>query len=128
MKSLLCIAILMSLAGCGVRPPIQGRADPYQPAQVHFDSEQLRKDTAIGTPLLARDESGLLVVTVPIRSAINKTLYVDYRVTFFDSTGQPIQRYGPFTKTLDPNTPDQIKVNSTTPRATDFQVDFRYAR
>ena len=67
-------------------------------------------------------------MTIPIRSAIDKTLYVDYHVTFFDRTGTPIERFGPFTKTLDPNTPDRIQVNSTTPRAADFQVDFRYAR
>lgn len=119
---------LLLLAGCGVRPPIEGRADPYRPAQIHFDSEQLRIDTAVGTPILARNESNVLVVTIPIRSAIDKTLYVDYRVTFFDRTGVPIERYGPFTKTLDANTPDQITVNSTSTRAADFQVDFRYAK
>ena len=91
-------------------------------------SERLRRDTAIGTPNVARDENGLLFVTVPIRSAINKTLYVDYRVTFLDQTGQVVSRHGFFTKTLEPNTPDQIVVNSTSPRAADFQIDFRYAR
>lgn len=118
------------LLGCDyVRPPIQGRQDPYVPAQMHFDSDTLRRNTAIGTPVVSRDPAGLLFVTVPIRSAINKTLYVDYRVTFLDQSGQIVgQRLGPFTKTLEPNTPDQIVVNSTSPRAADFQIDFRYAR
>ena len=118
------------LLGCDyVRPPIQGRQDPYVPAQMHFDSDTLRRNTAIGTPVVTRDPAGLLFVTVPIRSAINKTLYVDYRVTFLDQSGQIVgQRLGPFTKTLEPNTPDQIVVNSTSERAADFQIDFRYAR
>jgi hypothetical protein len=128
MKRLLLIPLLMIFAGCSVNPPIEGRADPYQSAQIHFDSDELRRDTAVGSPILARDDSDLLRVTIPIRSAIDKTLYIDYRVTFFDRTGTPIEHFGPFTKTLDPNTPDRVQVNSTTPRAADFQVDFRYAR
>lgn len=126
----LWIPLLLSfLLGCDyVRPPIEGRQDPYVPAQIHFDSDTLRRDTAVGTPILKRDASGILYITVPIRSAINKTLYVDYRVTFFDGNRQVVSRLGPFIKTLDPNTPDQIEVNSTSPRAEDFQIDFRYAR
>ncbi|MBV8781281.1 MAG: hypothetical protein JO353_07780 [Phycisphaerae bacterium] len=121
--------LLPIAVGCSVNPPIQPRQDPYVPSQIHVDSEQLREDTAVGTPNVHRDENGILYVNVPIRSAIDKTLYVDYYVTFFDKNGQPIgQRMGPFTKTFDPNTPSSITVNSTTPRAADFQIDLRYAR
>jgi uncharacterized protein YcfL len=129
MKISLSTVLALLVLGCNhVNPPIQGRQDPYSPSQMHFDSEQLRRDTAIGTPVATRDESGILHVDVPIRSAINKTLYVDYRVTWLDRNGQSINRLGPFTKTLEPNTPDSIQVNSTTPRAADYQIDFRYAK
>ena len=122
------VGMMMSFVGC-VKPPIEGRADPHVPAQMHFSSENLRKHTAVGTPNLVRDESGrLLYVTVPIRSASNLTIYLDYRVTFFDEMGQPLNQTSWFTKTLEPNVPDQITVNSMSPRAADFQVDFRYAR
>jgi hypothetical protein len=118
----------MLTIGC-VKKPIQGRADPFPASQIHFASEDLRKHTAVGTPMPVRDEEGrLLYVTVPIRAATNLILYVDYRVTFFDANGQPINQTTWFTKTLEPNTPDQITVNSMTPRAADFQIDFRYAR
>jgi len=129
-KPVLITLLGLLVLGCDyVRPPIQGRQDPYVPAQMHFDSDTLRRNTAIGTPVVTRDPAGLLFVTVPIRSAINKTLYVDYRVTFLDRSGQPVgDSLGWFTKTLDPNTPDQIVVNSTSDRAADFQIDFRYAR
>ncbi len=122
--------MMVPLVGCNetVKPTIQGRNDPYQPQQMHFASEELRRDTAINQPILARDDAGNLFVTIPIRSAIDKTLYVDYRVTFFDRNNQPINQTSWFTKTLEANTPDRITVNSTTPRAADFQVDFRYAR
>lgn len=128
-RFLLVTALTAFLAGCGVRPPIEGRADPYVPAQIHFDSRALKRDTAVGVPIARRDQAGLLVVTVPIRSAINKTLYVDYYVTFFDEHGTPVgPKMGPFTKTLQANTPDSITVTSLTPRAADFQIDFRYSR
>lgn len=121
---------LLPLAGCNetVKPPIQGRNDPYQLSQVHFASDALRRATAVGQPMVARDDAGNLFVTIPIRSAIDKTLFVDYRVTFFDQNGQPINSTSWFTKTLEQNTPDRITVNSTSPRAADFQVDFRFAR
>src|ERR1700749_2633555 len=99
MKRLLLIPLVMILVGCttGVNAPIEGRADPYSPAQIHFDSVELRNDTAVGRPILARDAAGLLLITIPIRSAIDKTLYVDYRVTFFDRNGVPLEHFGPFT-------------------------------
>jgi hypothetical protein len=128
-SSLVCITIASILITSCVKKPIEGRADPYPAAQVHFASEDLRKHTAVGTPMPVRDEEGrLLYVTVPIRSASNMILYVDYRVTFFDKEGQPINQTTWFTKTLEANTPDQITVNSMSPRAADFQIDFRYAR
>ncbi len=130
-KLLTLLAALLITAGCqtGVRPPVVGRQDPYQPQQMHFATDELRRDTAVQEPVVDRDENGLLRVTIPIRSAIDKTLYVDYRVSFFDRNGQPLgEHVGWFTKTLEANTPDRITVTSVTPRAADFQVDFRYSR
>jgi hypothetical protein len=125
MKSLLLLSVL-ALAGCGVNAPIEGRADPYAPAQVHFDSDELRRDTAIGQPILRRDEFGLLHVTLPIRSAVDLQLHVQYRVSFFDSNRGMLDQQSWIDKTLTANTPDQIDVNSVDKRAADFQIDFRY--
>jgi hypothetical protein len=123
---LLCISFVV---GCGVHPPIQGRQDPYARGQIHFNKDDLRTQTAVDTPIVSRDDAGDIVhVTVPIRSAIDKRLYVDYRVSFFDKSGQLLNQTGWMTKTLEMNTPDQITVNSMSPRAADFQVDFRWAR
>ncbi len=118
--------ITLWAAGCGVRPPIEGRDDPYAAAQVHFDSDALRRDTAIQRPVVARDEFGLLHVTLPIRSAVNKQLYVQYRVAFLDLNHMVLDQYSWADKTLSANTPDRIQVNSVDKRADDFQIDFRY--
>ena len=124
--ALFCVSFVM---GCGVHPPIQGRQDPYSRGQIHFNKDDLRTQTAVDQPMVTRDDAGdILHVTVPIRSAINKRLYVDYRVSFFDKSGQLLNQTGWMTKTLEMNTPDQITVNSMSPRAADFQVDFRWAR
>ncbi len=131
MKLSIVMALLaLALVGCtNKNPPIQPRQDPWGRSQIHMTSEDLRRETYVDQPIVTRDDAGNLVhVTVPIRSAINKTLYVDYYVTFFDRNGQPISRLGPFTKTLQANTPDSVTFNSVSARATDFQVDFRYAR
>lgn len=115
-------------AGCGVRPAPEGRLDPYVPKQVYFASNDLKHATAVREPEVARDENGILYVTVPIRSETSQELYVDYRVTFFDQNRQVVSQSQWFTKTLAPKVPDQIVVNSMSSRAADFQVDFRWSK
>lgn len=124
MKRLLILSAL-ALTGC-VNPPIQGRADPYSPSQVMFDSTTLRNDTTMGQPVVVRDQFNLLHVTLPIRSAIDKQLYIQYRVTFFDANRTAIEQQSWMTKTLTANTPDQINANSASSQAVDFQIDLRY--
>lgn len=124
----LSLLSLIAVTGCGVRPPIEGRLDPYSPKQVHFDSISLKDETAVGEPAVSRDENGYVYVTVPIRSETNKELHIDYRVTFFDRNRQQLSQTGWFTKDLSPKVPDQIMVNSMSPRAEDFQIDFRWAK
>jgi hypothetical protein len=128
MNRWLVALFLIVVAGCGVKPPIEGREDPFTPAQVHFASEDLRTHTAVGEPKVSRDAAGILFVTVPIRAATDQQLHVDYRATFFDENRQVLDHTGWTTKTLAPNTPDSVQVNSTGTRARYFQVDFRYAR
>jgi hypothetical protein len=125
--SLMALA-LMTASGC-VKPTIEGRQDPSTPAQIMFASNDLKYKTAVSSPVVSRDENGgILHVTVPIRAATDLQLYVDYRTTFFDKNGQQISQTGWTRKTLAPNVPDRIVVNSMGPSAADFQVDLRYAQ
>jgi uncharacterized protein YcfL len=115
------------LAGCHpVNKPIEGRNDPYDRQQVMYAEETLKNQTAQGKPVATRDASGLLFVTVPIRSAINKHLEIQYRFTWFDQNGQVINPGAAWvSKYLTANVPDQITGNSTTSRAAEFQLDIR---
>jgi hypothetical protein len=123
----LCVLFASFFTGC-VKAPIEGRQDPYQSNQVNFAQEDLRRSTAIQAPRVTRDAAGLLYVSVPIRAATNKQLYVDYRFTFLDQNGQEVFRTGWSPKTLAPNVFDQISANSTSPRAADFRMDLRWAQ
>ncbi|HEV2295324.1 MAG TPA: DUF1425 domain-containing protein [Tepidisphaeraceae bacterium] len=123
------LLLVVALSGCGVKAPIEGRQDPYAPSQIMFASKSLRNDTAVSAPSVARDETGgILHITVPIRAATNQQLYIDYRTTFFDRNNQQISQTGWTRKTLAPNVPDRIVVNSMGPTAADFQIDLRYAK
>jgi len=127
----LAAALLAGVVGCtnAVQDPIEGRQDVYHagdPTQVFLDSTDLRTDTAFDTPVVTRDSNGLLHVTVPIRSVIDKQLYVEYRVIFFDRDHQEVDRSPWRDKTLAANLPDRVTIVSTSPRAESFQLHFRY--
>lgn len=128
MLSVLTLLGLTLLAGCGVKSPISGRSDPYFREQVHFTDADLANKTAVGQPVPERRD-GLLFVSVPIRSASNNDLHIDYRVTFFNQQGSPIEQTGWLGgTTLPANTPSFLRFNSTTANAADFQVDVRWAQ
>ena len=127
---LLTLTLLLGV-GCqrGVLPPLEGGDDPYGRRQIMIADEDLRNRTSVGRPLVSRDEPGnLLYVTLPITAATNRELTIQYRATFFDESGAPINSTTWFRKTLSPRVTDSISVNSTSPRAADFQIDLRYAK
>jgi uncharacterized protein YcfL len=123
------VVLLLAAAGCtDVRPTNVGRADPYAARQIQFTSQDLQNDTAVSAPILSRDPSGYLHVSVPIRSAIDADLHVDYQTRFFDATGAVIETTEWHTVTLPANTLDSVQDTCTSPAAANFQMTFRYAR
>ena len=127
MKYALFGLLLLGLVGC-VKETIPGRADPDVRRQIHFTDPELANKTAVSPPIMER-RNGILYVTVPVRSARDRDFHVDWRVTFFNENGVPIE--GPSSwsgVTLPANTPAFIKVNSTNANAADFQMDIRWAQ
>ncbi|MFI5380605.1 MAG: hypothetical protein ACHRHE_15010 [Tepidisphaerales bacterium] len=126
-----CFGLLvLMLAGCNeVTRPIDGRADPYPASQITFASQDLHDKTAIAPPIVERRD-GILFVTVPIRSASNYDLRLDYRVTFYNSNGSPLYLpvYWEPMATLIHNVPSELRFNSTTSEAADWRLDLRYQR
>lgn len=129
-RALLALPLLASLYGCNTQPPIDARQEMYSQKQIQLADEDLRRNTRFGQPIVTRDAAGLLFVTVPVRATINETLHVQYRATFLDRNGQPLPGSPTtwFTKTLNPRVFENVTINSTSPAAEDFTIDFRYAR
>jgi hypothetical protein len=126
-KKLILLTALM-LAGCGVKPPIEGRNDPYRTPQVEFVDQGLRDKTAIGDIKLTRDPADILLVTVPVRCAANDTFSIDWRITFFDANGRPMSETGWSQKMLNGNAFEYITANSLSPGAKEFKMDLRYSK
>ena len=129
-KALLCLMLLIAQSGCNTQTRIDPRQETYAENQIQLADDNLRRSTRFDRPLVTRDPAGLLFVTVPVRATINETLYVQYRATFFDENGQPLPGSPTawFDKTLNPRVSERVTLNSTSPRAADFTIDFRYAR
>ena len=129
-RALICLPLLAALYGCSTQAPIDPRSELYTPRQIQLADEDLRAQTRFEQPRVTRDAAGLLFVTVPLRATINETLHVQYRATFLDENGEPLPGSPTtwFTKTLNPRVFETVTINSTSPRATDFTIDFRYAR
>jgi hypothetical protein len=129
LKPSIAPALLLSvLAGCGVKEPNYGRGDPYPAGRISFAQTNLQKNTAVGEVVATRSvETNLLTVTVPIRAATKKRLYIQYQGVFFNEAGKEVDRTAWMTKVLDPNLFDEVQVSSKTPSAADYRVDFRYA-
>ena len=131
LKLLIIVVIPLLLTdGCNqISPPIEGRADPYSSPQLDFSDAGLRDQTAIGRIAVIRDSSDLMHVDVPIRSTTDAQIIIDYRVMFMDQNNVPLSAPTGWTAvTLPPNVYQDIQVNSSSTRATDFRMDLRYAR
>ena len=127
-------AAFVVIAGCrtGVQPPHLARADAYDAGHVTLSGargDDLRRETAFEQERIARDQYGLLTVTIPLRSAVDHSQHLEYRYSFFDSNGRLIEGPMGWTRvTLEAGSPGTIQFTSTQPQAADFHVNVRYQR
>jgi len=118
---------LVLISGC-VKAPITGRADPFLPPQVSIADADLANSTAFGPPRMERTD-GILYVSVPVRSASDYDLHVDYRYSFFNQAGMPIDETGWIGgTTITRNSYTYIKFNSANANAADWHLQLRYAQ
>lgn len=124
------IAVAVSAAACSprVRGPVEPREDTAGSPQIVLASRELQDRIAIRAPVVTQDEAGLMFVTVPIRNTTRRQMTIEYRATFFDRNRAPVQETTWFPRTMTAHTQQTITVNSTSPRADDFQIDIRKAK
>ena len=119
--------MMVIAAGC-VNAPIEGRAEPYSIPQISFADADLANSTSVSPPQMKR-ENGILYVTVPVRSASDYDLHVDYKVAFTDQSGAVIYESGWTGGTTVPrNSWTYIRFNSPSANAADFHLQLRYAQ
>jgi hypothetical protein len=99
----------------------------YAPQQIQFvGSGDLSQCLAFQPITRSFDSAGLLHVTIPARLTSDLGQTIEYRFTFFDENRSPVdQPTAWMTKSLAPDVVVKIQGNSTSPRAKDFQVEFR---
>lgn len=122
---------LLALAGCNPDlNPESARGDRYAAEHVVFSGQDdLVDHVAIGTITRTYDNAGILHVTVPARYTLSNDGYVDYRFTYFDENHNPVDVPTAWqTQTLHSNVFEYIQGNASTPKARDFQLDFRPAQ
>ncbi len=124
---------LSLVVGCkGVNPPSRGRADVTEHTKVFFSQQQgekLRESTAILGDRVDRDQYGLLTVVIPIRSAVSRTLYLEYQYELLDANGRRVEGpIGWLPVTLEAGSPQTIQFTSTNPQAADYRCTIRFAR
>jgi uncharacterized protein YcfL len=127
-----CLAMVV-FSGCArVEPPSRGRADVTDHRRIFFsqaDKEYLRESTAILEENLSRDQAGLLNVTIPIRSAVPRSLYLEYNYEFYDHTGRAIESPKSWQPVvLEAGSPNTIQFTSVSPQAADYRVNIRLQR
>jgi hypothetical protein len=102
----------------------------YAPQQIQFvGGDDLSQSLSFQPIQRSFDSSGLMHIIIPTRLITDLGQTIDYRFTFFDENHSPVDQPSAWmTKSLSPDVVVYIEGNSTSPRAKDFQIDFRSAR
>jgi uncharacterized protein YcfL len=80
-------------------------------------------------PSVTRTPNNLMHVTLPVRALSNQELHVEYKVNWFDAAGQPILPETSWVSLrLEPRQPTYVAVTSSSPDATNYNLQFRWAR
>lgn len=130
----LAVAGLLLSAGCADKQvgTARGRPEAEYPYGIVLSQQErgrLRRDTAFGPERVTRDEFGFMRITVPLRSAIQHTLYLEYQYTFFDGDGRLIEGPMGWTGvTLEAGSLGTIQFASTGNQAANYQLNIRYQR
>ena len=134
MKTLIHTAtalIAFGLTGCYTdTAPIGADVDDaIDYPQITLSQRSLEAALAFQKPVVTRIDGDLLRVTVPVRARSNETLHVEYKVVWLDVSGNPVPPDLIWTPLrLEPRQPHNVVVNSTSPQATDFNMQFRWSK
>lgn len=97
--------------------------------QITLSQRSLQGALGFQKPVVTQTGDNLMQVTVPVRARSNQELHVEYKVVWLDASGRPVPpdlSWRPLR--LEPRQPHNIIVNATSPKATDYNMQFRWSR
>jgi len=118
-------------AGCqSDTAPIEAQTDETNAyPRISLSQRSLEKAIGFQEPIVTRSQNGLMRVTVPVRARSNEDLHIEYRVLWFDASGQPITPATGWTPVrLEPRQPQQIVAMSSSAAAADYNMQVRWSR
>jgi uncharacterized protein YcfL len=122
-KAAALLAPLLVLAGCAASGP---PAPQYLPTHINIRDTELDSELTRLPVTVDVDPSGFMSVTVPLRSEADFILKVDYRFTFLDAQGLPINADPAWMPmALEPGVVENLIGTCPMPGAADFVVDVR---
>jgi hypothetical protein len=126
----LSAGLLLALALTACTNSDMSRSDHLAPQQVNFATQDLADSIDIGKIDRTFDSAEIMHLNIPLRvSSGLMGLSIDYRITYFDENHSPVDVPTAWqTKSLTPGIWEYIQANSASPRAKDFQIDFRWAQ
>ena len=125
---LLGVALLASPGCTDPNAPIEARGERYGPPWLTLGSRELRGSIVVSDANVIRDrDTGVLRVSVPVRSTHDKQQYIQYRMTFLDAAGMQINDVNG-NITIPSHGNYTVAANSTSDRAESFRLFLGYPR
>ena len=130
--SIVILTALATLPACRTNTaPNPGQLDPALPYyRIMTNDDQLARALRFDKPTIVRDENGFITkVEVVVRAASAEPLRVDYRPIFKDANNTVLQPESSWrTKLLEKRVPERIVMLPNAKNASDYEIQFRWAR
>ncbi len=128
MKKLFAMGFMsLSLLAAGCDGPIPAWQDPNSPLQVSLTGYGLQDKIRVVVPKPERVGAGQLKVTIQVANRTNSELTVDYKYSFTDKYGTPVENsnIGWEGERISPRGYQTITFTSMSAAAEDFRVQLR---
>jgi uncharacterized protein YcfL len=129
--SCLCLGGILGIGGCKAdTSPIGGQYDEVSRyPNITLSQGTLQEALGFQEPIVSRTADNFMHVSLPVRARSNEELLIEYRVIWLDASLQPLRPETAWVPLrLEPRQPYNITVQSTTPLATNYNLQFRWSR
>ena len=129
--SLAAVAVVAVFgAACASTDVVPGQYDTaIVYPNITLQSPELQRSLGFQEPVVSETESGLMRVTVPVRSRRNQEIHLQYKVIWLDADGNPIRpemnwRY----RRMEPLQPAYLSASATSETAENYNMQIRWGR